>query len=144
LVQRSGTSVRELEGALNRVSAMAAVRGTAITPELALTALGPYTRRSSVSVETIQQFVGKRFGLSVADLVSHRRERGVSYPRQIAMYLSRTLAEASFPTIAEKFGGRDHSTVMYAVKVIETRRAAEPPVDEILLNIEGELRSRST
>jgi chromosomal replication initiator protein len=143
LVQRSGTSVRELEGALNRVSAMAAVRGTAITPELALTALGPYARRSTVSVETIQQFVGKRFGLSVADLISHRREREVSYPRQLAMYLSRTLAEASFPTIAEKFGGRDHSTVMYAVKVIETRRAAEPPVDQILLNFEGELRGRS-
>jgi chromosomal replication initiator protein len=144
LVQRSGISVRELEGALNRVAAMAAVRGTAITPELAGAALGPYTRRSTVSVETIQQFVGKRFGLSVADLISHRREREVSYPRQLAMYLSRTLAEASFPTIAEKFGGRDHSTVMYAVKVIETRRAAEPPVDQILLNFEGELRGRSS
>jgi chromosomal replication initiator protein len=144
LVQRSGTSVRELEGALNRVSAMAAVRGTAITPELAAAAMGPYARRHTVSVETIQEVVGHRFGLSVADLVSHRREREVSYPRQLAMYLSRVLAEASFPTIAEKFGGRDHSTVMYAVRVIENRRAAEVSVDQILLNFEGELRGRAT
>jgi chromosomal replication initiator protein len=144
LVQRSGTSVRELEGALNRVSAMAAVRGTAITPELAAAALGPYARRKLVSVETIQELVSNRFGVTVADLVSHRRERDVSYPRQVAMYLSRTLAEASFPAIAEKFGGRDHSTVMYAVRTIETRRAAEASVDQLLLGIEGELRGRAT
>ena len=145
LVQRSGTSVRELEGALNRVSAMAAVRGTAITPELAAAALGPYARqRKLVSVETIQELVSNRFGVSVADLVSHRRERDVSYPRQVAMYLSRTLAEASFPAIAEKFGGRDHSTVMYAVRTIETRRAAEASVDQLLIGIEGELRGRAT
>jgi chromosomal replication initiator protein len=141
LVARSGTSVRELEGALNRVVAMATVRGTAITPELALVALGPYARtRTAVSVEAIQATVSHRFGVSVADLVSHRREREVSYPRQVAMYLSRTVAEASFPSIAEKFGGRDHSTVMYAVRVIETRRAAEVDVDQLLAGIEGELR----
>jgi len=144
LVQRSGASVRELEGALNRVSAMAAVRGTAITPELAVVALGPYARaRPSVSVETIQETISTRFGLSVADLVSHRREREVSYPRQLAMYLSRMVAEASFPAIAEKFGGRDHSTVMYAVQRIETRRAADADVDQMLAGLEGELRART-
>ena len=141
LAARSGTSVRELEGALNRVVAMATVRGTALTPELAMAALGPYARtRTAVSVEAIQATVSHRFGLSIADLVSHRRERGVSYPRQVAMYLSRTVAEASFPSIAEKFGGRDHSTVMYAVRLIETRRAAEVDVDQLLAGIEGELR----
>jgi chromosomal replication initiator protein len=141
LVQRSGTSVRELEGTLNRVAAMATVRGTAITTEIAVAALGPYARtRTHVSVEAIQAVISHRFGVSVADLISHRREREVSYPRQLAMYLSRTVAEASFPTIAEKFGGRDHSTVMYAVRVIETRRAAEADVDQTLSGIEGELR----
>jgi len=144
LVQRSGTSVRELEGALNRVWAMAAVRGTAMTPELASSALGPYARpRNTVSVENIQQLVSNKFGLSVADLVSHRREREVSYPRQVAMYLSRTLAEASFPAIAEKFGGRDHSTVMYAVRSIELRRANEAAVDQLLLGMEIELRGQA-
>jgi len=141
LVARSGTSVRELEGALNRVVAMATVRGTALTAELAMSALGPYARaRPVVSVEAIQATVSDRFGVSVADLVSHRREREVSYPRQVAMYLSRTVAEASFPSIAEKFGGRDHSTVMYAVRVIETRRAADVDVDQLLAGIEGDLR----
>ncbi|MDX2165670.1 MAG: chromosomal replication initiator protein DnaA [Deltaproteobacteria bacterium] len=141
LVQRSGTSVRELEGTLNRVAAMATVRGTEITLEIATAALGPYARtRTHVSVEAIQAMISSRFGVSVADLISHRREREVSYPRQLAMYLSRTVAEASFPTIAEKFGGRDHSTVMYAVRVIETRRAAEAEVDQTLAGIEGELR----
>ncbi|MGH7787207.1 MAG: chromosomal replication initiator protein DnaA [Candidatus Binatia bacterium] len=144
LVQCSGASVRELEGALNRVAAMASVRHTAITPELAAVALGPYARaRNSVSVEIIQETVSSRFGLSVADLVSHRREREVSYPRQIAMYLARTVAEASFPSIAEKFGGRDHSTVMYAVRTIETKRAADRTVDQMVSGIEGELRQRS-
>src|SRR5262245_54204010 len=91
LAPRSGASVRELEGTLNRVSAMAAVRGTAITLELAAAALGPYARtHNTVSVEIIQELVSKRFGVSVADLVSHRRERDISYPRQVAMYLSRT------------------------------------------------------
>jgi len=143
LVQRSGTSVRELEGALNRVAAMASVRGTSITAELASAALGPYARhRRTVSVENIQELVSAKFGVSVADLVSHRRERQVSYPRQVAMYLSRTLAEVSYPAIAEKFGGRDHSTVMYAVRTIETRRAAEVSVDQLLLGMESELRSR--
>ncbi|MFN8642809.1 MAG: helix-turn-helix domain-containing protein [Candidatus Binatia bacterium] len=100
---------------------MAAVRGCAITMELATVALGPYARVRAVSVETVQEMVSHRFGVSIADLVC-RREREVSYPRQIAMYLSRMVAEASFPTIAEF--GRDHTTVMYAVKTIETRRAS--------------------
>jgi chromosomal replication initiator protein len=143
MVQRGGSSVRELEGALNRAAAMAAVRGTAITVELALSALSPYARApQSVSIETVQAMVSHRFGVSIADLVSHRREREVSYPRQIAMYLSRMVAEASFPTIAEKFGGRDHSTVMYAVRRIETQRAKDLGTDQLLIGFEGELRER--
>ncbi|MBX3025548.1 chromosomal replication initiator protein DnaA [bacterium] len=141
-VQRGGNSVRELEGALNRALALALVRGTGVTTEVALAALGPYARVRSVSVETVQEMVSDRFGVTIADLVSHRREREVSYPRQIAMYLSRTVAEASFPTIAEKFGGRDHTTVMYAVKTIETRRARDLGVDQLLSGFEGALRDR--
>ena len=144
LVQQGGSSVRELEGALNRAAALATVRGTTITAELATVALGPYARvRMAVSVETVQELVSNRFGVSVADLVSHRREREVSYPRQIAMYLSRMVAEASFPAIAEKFGGRDHTTVMYAVRTIETKRASDVGVDQLIAGIEGALRERS-
>ena len=142
LVRRSGPSVRELEGALNRVLAIAAVRETAITPDLVEAALGPLMRAASsnVSIEVVQEVVGSRFNLSVAELVSHRRTRQVSFPRQVAMYLSRTVAEASLTTIGEKFGGRDHTTVMYAVKAIESRRGKDVQVDQILAGIEGQLR----
>ena len=142
LVQRSGASVRELEGALNRVVGDGGGARHRRSPRSwrpwrldRIARAAPRLGRDDPG-----DWSAHRFGVSVADLVSHRREREVSYPRQLAMYLSRTMAEASFPTIAEKFGGRDHSTVMYAVKVIETRRAAEAEVDQVLGGIEGELR----
>ncbi len=142
IVQRSGPSVRELEGALNRVAATAAVRETAITGALAEEALGPFRRtHPAPTVEVIQEFISHRFGVTVADLTSHSRTRQLALPRQIAMYLSRTVAEASFPIIGEKFGGRDHSTVMYAVRTVETRRAADQSVDQMIAGIEGQLRS---
>jgi chromosomal replication initiator protein len=144
LEKRSGPSVRELEGALNRVSATAIVRQVPISIDLAERALGPYRRmQPTVSVERIQEVVSTRFGISVADLTSHRRARQLSMARQVAMYLSRKVAAASFPTIGEKFGGRDHSTVMYAVRIVETRRAADLDVAEMLDKLEGQLQASS-
>ncbi len=142
VVKRAGASVRELEGALNRVIGFADVRKAAITPALARDALRPLEiyRDSLVSVELIQRTVSNRFGLQVSDLTSRRQDRQISFPRQIAMYLSRTVAQASFPRIAEKFGGRDNSTVMYAVRTIESKRAADSAIDEVLVGIEAELR----
>ena len=142
LVKRAGMSVRELEGALNRVVGYAQVRQAELTPELAREALRPLEiyRDPSVSVERIQQTVSHRFGVDVSDLTSRRRDRQISFPRQIAMYLSRTVGQASFPRIAEKFGGRDNSTVMYAVRTIESRRSEDTSVDEVLVGIEAELR----
>jgi len=142
LEKRSGPSVRELEGALNRVSATAVVREVPISIELAERALGPYRRlQPTVSVEKIQEVVSTRFGFSVAELTSHRRARQLSMARQVAMYLSRKIASASFPTIGEKFGGRDHSTVMYAVRTVETKRAADEDSAEMLEKLEGQLQS---
>jgi chromosomal replication initiator protein len=141
LVRRSGASVRELEGALNRVLGFAAVCQRPITVELTEDALGPLqANRRPVSVEVIQKTVSQRFGVTVADLRSHRRGRQVSFPRQIAMYLSRTVAQASYPRIGEQFGGRDHSSVMYAVRIIEGRRTQDSEIDEVLAGIESELR----
>lgn len=141
LVQRSGVSVRELEGALNRVVGLADVRNVPLSPQLAHEALGPLDcHRLAVSVESIQQTVSHRFGLQVSDLTSRRRGKQISFPRQIAMYLSRTVAQASYPRIAEKFGKRDHTTVMYAVRTIEDRRSSDAAVDQVLVGIEAELR----
>ncbi len=141
LEKYGGPSVRELEGALNRVMATAAVRGAPISADLIETALRPFRRaRPPVPVEVIQEMVGARFGVSVGDLVSHSRARQLALPRQIAMYLSRRVAEASFLTIGEKFGGRDHSTVMYAVRTVETKRVADQEIDQIIAAIECQLR----
>jgi chromosomal replication initiator protein len=78
----------------------------------------------------------------VHDLKSHRRDRAVTFARQVAMYLSRTMAEVSFPCIAEKFGGRDHSTVMHAVRAVEDKRKQDPTTGHLLVTLENQLRSR--
>jgi chromosomal replication initiator protein len=97
-----------------------------------------------LSVEAIQEKVSQHFRVSVNDLKSHRRDRPVTFARQIAMYLSRTLAEVSFPSIAEKFGGRDHSTVMHAVRAVEDKRQQDPNTGNLLMTLEHELRSRQS
>lgn len=141
LAQRSGPSVRELEGALTRVVASVVLRGAPLDVETVKKVLAPVgPPRPPVSVESIQETVSQHFRLSVADLKSHRRGRSVSFPRQVAMYLSRTLADASFPSIAEKFGGRDHSTVMYAVRAVEEKRDRDPDTGSLLRTLENEIR----
>jgi chromosomal replication initiator protein len=142
LATRSGRSVRELEGALTRVVAEATVRRTPITVALAEQAIGPFRGAPRVvSVEHIQSAVGAHFQVSVEDLVSHQRGRRVMLPRQIAMYLSRTVASESYPSIAEKFGGRDHATVMHAVRVIEEKRLADSTLNRLVSTLEGEVRA---
>lgn len=143
LAQRSGPSVRELEGALTRVIATAALKGLRLDRDLVERVLAPITRpMSSPSADAILEVVGQHFRLSVADLKSHRRARTVAFPRQLAMYLVRTVSEISFPGIGDLFGGRDHSTVMHAVRTIETKRAQDPQTDALVSTIETELRSR--
>jgi len=143
LSQRSGPSVRELEGALTRVIATAALKGLRLDRDLVERVLAPIARPTSVpSTDAILQVVGQRFRLSVADLKSHRRDRTVAFPRQLAMYLLRTVSELSFPSIGGLFGGRDHSTVMHAVRSIEAKRAHDPQTDALVNTIETEARSR--
>ena len=142
VAQRSGPSVRELEGALTRVLATAALRGVPLEAALVERLLAPIAPLSSLlSVEAIQEKVSQHFQVSVSDLKSHRRDRAVTFARQVAMYLSRTIAEVSFPCIAEKFGGRDHSTVMHAVRAVEDKRKQDPHTGNLLLSLETELRS---
>jgi len=143
LSQRSGPSVRELEGALTRVIATAALKGMLLDRDLVERVLAPITRPTSApSADAILEVVGQRFRLSVADLKSHRRARTVAFPRQLAMYLVRTVTDVSFPSIGDLFGGRDHSTVMHAVRSIEAKRAQDPQTDALVSTIETELRSQ--
>ena len=124
-------SVRALEGALIRVVAYASVRGQRASPELArelLARLYPEARRRA-AVEDIQAAVAETFAIDRAMLVSHDRRPRVALARQIAIYLARELTGDSLPSIGRAFGGRDHSTILYAHRRIAARLPADPEVD---------------
>ncbi len=119
------SNVRELEGALNRVIAFARFRETRVDLELAREALKDLfeLNRPPVSIDKIQRAVAEQFGIKVADMFSKRRPANIARARQVAMYFAKELTQKSFPEIGEAFGGRDHTTVMHAVKrVIELRQ----------------------
>jgi chromosomal replication initiator protein len=141
VARRSGTSVRELEGALARLIAYTNLRREKITLETAQEALaGLPERRVVVSFDDVVQRVAAEFGVAAAELVAHGLVRHLTLPRQVAMYLCRTVAGGSFPAIGEKFGGRDHSTVMHAVRVVEGKREADPATASLIVRLESDLR----
>ena len=116
--------MRELEGALNRVVAHAELVGREITLETCQEVLHDILRANNrrVTIEEIQKRVSEHFNIRVADMHSARRARAVARPRQVAMYLAKQLTSRSLPEIGRKFGGRDHTTVMHAVKKVEELR----------------------
>jgi chromosomal replication initiator protein len=126
LAHKITASVRELEGALNRVVAHATLIGRDISLEACQEVLHDLLRAHDrrVTIEEIQKRVAEHFNIRIADMHSARRSRAVARPRQVAMYLSKQLTARSLPEIGRKFGGRDHTTVMHAVrKVDELSRA---------------------
>jgi chromosomal replication initiator protein len=141
IASQARRDVRELEGALRRVNAFAAFQGRPITVELATetlqSVLGDNHRR--LTIDSVQKTVADHFKLRVSDLKSPRRQRALTVPRQIAMFLSRSMTKASFPEIAERFGGRDHTTVMYAVKKVEQDRQTDPELKATVESLERSL-----
>jgi chromosomal replication initiator protein len=127
LAHKITASVRELEGALNRVVAHSQLIGRDITIEMCQEVMHDLLRAHDrrVTIEEIQKRVAEHFNIRVADMHSARRSRTVARPRQIAMYLSKQLTARSLPEIGRKFGGRDHTTVMHAVKKVEELRQAD-------------------
>lgn len=115
------SNVRELEGFLIRLGAYASLTSTPITLDLAREVLKDILveKNKEITVEEIQKVVAQHFGLKVVDLKSPKRLKALVLPRQVAMYLSRQLTPQSFPEIGEKFGGKDHSTIIHAIKKIE-------------------------
>lgn len=132
LAQRIVTNIRELEGALNRVIAYASFVGRPVTLEMAQDVLRDLLRASDrrVTIDEIQRRVAEYFNVKMGDMLSARRARSVARPRQIAMYLSKQLTTRSLPEIGRKFGGRDHTTVIHAVRKIEQLREEDPALDE--------------
>jgi len=125
IASRVSTNVRALEGALIRVVAHSSISGRPITAELAREVLEEYfpADDAPLTIEAIQQEVCSHYGVSLEELVSDRRTRRIVTPRQVAMYLSRELTDASLPAIGRSFGGRDHTTVLHAVEKIKKQMA---------------------
>jgi chromosomal replication initiator protein len=121
LAHRISTNVRVLEGALLRLFAFAALVGREITLELAQDCLADVLRASErkITIEEIQRRVAEHYNIRLSDLIGPKRVRPVARPRQGAMYLCKKLTTRSLPEIGRRFGGRDHTTVMHAIKRIE-------------------------
>jgi chromosomal replication initiator protein len=132
LAHKITSNVRELEGALNRIMAHATLVGRPITLETTQEVLHDLLRANDrrVTIEEIQKKVSEHFNVRVADMHSARRARAVARPRQVAMYLSKQLTARSLPEIGRKFGGRDHTTVMHAVKKVEELKATDSTFGE--------------
>ena len=134
LAHRITSNVRELEGALRRVVAHAQLIGRAITLETTQEVLHDLLRANDrrISIDDIQKQVAAHFNIRLADMHSARRARSIARPRQVAMYLAKQLTSRSLPEIGRKFGGRDHTTVMHAVRKVEELRDTDASFAEDL------------
>ena len=134
LSHRIISNVREMEGALNRLVAHGTLVGTPISIETAQLVLQDLLKSSNkkITIEEIQKKVAEHFNIRLTDMHSPRRSRSVARPRQIAMYLAKSITSRSLPEIGRKFGGRDHTTVMHAVKKIEELKLSDVNFNEDL------------
>lgn len=134
LAHRISSNVRELEGALNRVVAHAQLIGRSISLETTQEVLHDLLRANDrrITIDDIQKQVAAHFNIRLADMYSARRARAIARPRQVAMYLAKQLTSRSLPEIGRKFGGRDHTTVMHAVRKVEELRDGDAAFAEDL------------
>ena len=143
LADRFTDSVRELEGALNTLVARIGGDLARLSLDEAQTILRPHLtcNERKVTVDQIQKMVSEHYNLKQADLISERRARAVARPRQVAMWLAKQVTVRSLPDIGRRFGGRDHTTVLHAVRRIEQLKAEDPQlardVDVLLRKLRG-------
>jgi chromosomal replication initiator protein len=138
---RISSNIRELEGALTRVVAFSSLTGRPMTEDLAQDVLKdvfPQGEVQQVTIERIQELVSDRFGVTLDELCGEKRSQNIVFPRQVAMYLSRELTDASLPKIGRQFGGRDHTTVIHAT----TKIAGMIREDRSVYNLVQELTAR--
>lgn len=140
IASNMGNDVRQLEGSITRLVAYSAIMGgTSITLNLAIDALKDFISKGiseKNDIHRIQKVVAEFFQISVEDIRSKKRSSNIAFPRQIAMYLCRSITNESFPKIGTEFGGKDHSTVMHSVEKIEN----EIKVNKDLQNIIEKLK----
>lgn len=142
LADRFTDSVRELEGALNTLSARAGEGLSRMTLDEVQAILRPHLRSGEkrITIDDIQKATAEHYGMKQADLLSERRNRAVARPRQAAMWLAKQLTTRSLPDIGRRFGGRDHTTVLHAVRRIEALRAEDNALSHDLEVITRKLR----
>jgi chromosomal replication initiator protein len=136
------SNVRELEGALRKILAFSSFHGKDINIDVAREALKDLlsVQKTQISVENIQKTVADFYKIRVADMYSARRPTNIARPRQIAMYFAKELTQKSLPEIGELFGGRDHTTVLHAVRKIAELRAKQPELNHELHVLEQTLK----
>lgn len=136
------SNVRELEGALRKILAYSRFHGKDITIDVVKEALKDLlsVQNRQISVENIQKTVADFFNIKVADMYSKKRPANIARPRQIAMYLAKELTQKSLPEIGDLFGGRDHTTVLHAVRKIAADRAKSPECNHELHVLEQTLK----
>ncbi len=143
LAERIRTNIRRLEGALIRLASYASLTGKEITIDLLETLLRDALHeeaKRTITVDLIQRKVAEHFDIRLADMTSRRRPQNVAFPRQVAMYLSRTLTDRSLVDIGESFGGRDHGTVMHACRLIETKMNADNRLRQTVAHLQTALQ----
>lgn len=142
IAQNVFSNVRELEGSVNKLFAYSRMFGERITLELAKQLLKSLVRKEApkiITIELIQKEVGIFFDLTVKEIKSNQKQKKISEPRQIAMFLSRKYTSSSFPEIGNKFGGKNHSTVVHAVKNIEKKIANNSAVSNAVSAVSATL-----
>jgi chromosomal replication initiator protein len=134
IASKTKSNIRELEGALVRLLAYASVTGRRLDLALAREVLKDILSDSdrAITIEAIQKYVANYYHLRVGDLKSKTNARLISFPRQVAMYLCKTLTQASLPEIGRRFGGKHHSTVLHSIRKIEEMRQREHDFDRIV------------
>lgn len=131
LANKVRTDVRKIEGALIRLLGFASVQNKPVTLEMAKECLKDYvTAQTPITLEAIQKAVAEFFDVRVADLRSNRRPKMIAHPRQLAMYLCRDLTTCSLTEIAQAFGGKDHTTVLYACRKIDALKNSDETVEQ--------------
>jgi len=137
------SNVRELEGALRKILAFVRFHGREVTIEVARVALKDLLsiQNRQISVENIQKSVADFYSIKVADMYSKKRPANIARPRQIAMFMAKELTQKSLPEIGELFGGRDHTTVLHAVRKIAEERAHDGQLNHEIHVIEQTLKA---
>jgi chromosomal replication initiator protein len=140
---RIKSNIRELEGSLIRLLAYASLTGRDITMALAQESLRDVLGREerAVTIDIIQKFVADYYQLKVGELRSRNNAMSIAMPRQVAMYLCKSLTNASLPEIGKSFGGKHHSTVIHSIRKVEQRRQSDPAFNTLVHSLIESIRS---